>query len=132
MSVNTQVERCYHEAVDLGLLQIPYVYGGDTLRGLDCSKADSWVLRAGGILPGLMGTHELMHTPLLKDGIGANMTLWVVEKPGLAHSLLEFDMPGHGRQYWAARHTGTVVGFYREGFGRAGLVSSGFRPRRRP
>lgn len=132
MSVDIQVQECYAEAVKLDSMGIPYLYGGDTLAGLDCSKADSWVLKAGGVLTSLMGTHELETTPGLLAGEGANMTLWVANTVLLEHSLLEFDMPGHGRQWWAARTKGTTVGFFDLEDGREYLAAAGFKPRRRP
>ena len=131
-AVDHQVQECYAEAVKLDALKILYLYGGSTLKGLDCSKADSWVLKAGGILTQLMGTHELETTDELADGIGANQTLWVANTELLEHSLLEFDMPGHGQQFWAARTKGTLVGFFPLDGGRHYLLAAGFKPRRRP
>ena len=101
----------YAEAVHLGHAHIPYVFGGDTLRGLDCSKAVSWDFRVAGLVHHLQGTWELEHWA--DRGVGRYMTLWVIDSISEHHTILEFDLPGHGRQFWAAQHTGTFVGFYR-------------------
>lgn len=130
MAVDSHVEACYAKAVHLDGLHIPYLFGGDSVAGYDCSKADSAVLIAGGLLSSPLGTKELESWGL--SGIGANMTLWVANTALLEHSLLEFDMPGHGQQWWAARKTGTLVGFFSLEGGRDYLVSAGFKPRRRP
>jgi hypothetical protein len=132
VSVWPQIQECYDEMVRLDALKIPYVYGGATLKGLDCSKADSWVLKAGGILTALMGTHELERTPELADGVGLHLTLWVANTALLEHSLLEATMPGKGQQFWAARTKGTTVGFFDLPSGREYLIAAGFKPRRRP
>lgn len=131
-AVDSQVERCYASAVGVDSMHIPYLFGGNTLKGLDCSKADSWVLKAGGILSRLMGTRELGSTSELANGIGQFMTIWVADTMLLEHSTLEFDMPGKGRQFWTARKSGTTVGFYTLEGGRDYLSAAGFKPRRRP
>ena len=130
MSVDEHITRCYAKAVELDAMHIPYLYGGDSIAGYDCSKADSAVLIAGGLISSPLGTHELEHA--MDSGIGEYMTLWVANTEILEHSLLEFDMPGHGQQWWAARTKGTLVGFFPLSGGRDYLVAAGFRPRRRP
>ena len=130
MSVDQHIERCYEKAVELDAMHIPYKYGGNSIAGYDCSKADSAVLIAGGLISSPLGTHELEHA--MDSGIGQYMSLWVANTELLEHSLLEFDMPGHGRQWWAARTKGTLVGFFDLHGGRDYLVAAGFKPRRRP
>ena len=131
IEVDVQVEKCYAKAVKLDALKIPYLYGGDTLAGLDCSKADSWVLKAGGILTALMGTHELETTPELLAGEGADMTLWVANTALLEHSLLEFDCPvtadSGGQPVRKARSSASSL------LQAAGITRRcRFKPRRRP
>lgn len=130
MSVDAHIQTCYAEAVKLNELHIPYRFGGDTLEGLDCSKAASWVLRTGGLLDELEGTHELARWGL--PGTGANMTLWVANTALLEHALIEFDMPGKGRQFWAGQRSGTTIGFFSLPGGRVYLANAGFVSRRRP
>lgn len=133
MSVPASILACYRTADAIAQKGYPYVFGGGhpgfgpDNGGYDCSGAVSAVLHGGGILGhpgGALGTHELERWGL--SGEGRWMTVWVINHPDIEHTFIEFKIPGRHR-WFAARHTGTIVGW-----APFTLSTDGYVARRRP
>jgi len=106
-----QVAACYAEASRKAAEDWPYVFGGghSSFHGpYDCSGWVSSILHAGGLLGSPEDTKALEFWGL--PGSGEWMTVWVINAEELAHTLIEFNIPG--RHHWSvARHTGTICGW---------------------
>jgi len=83
----------------------PFQPSGSPLA-YDCSGAASDVIHRFAPLPHAMDTGELLTTPLLADGPGEYLTIWIAQYPDvIEHVALQFKIPGQpDHRWWMASH----------------------------
>ena len=86
---------------------VPYVFGGTTKKGADCSGAVSSIFAQAGINIGRMTSGEFKHSPLFSPATGAPQVGDVGVYPG--HVDLYGGDTGPGKDVWSAYHTGGPV-----------------------
>ena len=86
---------------------MPYVFGGTTKKGADCSGAVSSIFDQAGINIGRMSSGEFKHSPLFSPATGAPQVGDVGVYPG--HVDLYGGDTGPGKDVWSAYHTGGPV-----------------------
>lgn len=88
--------------------QVPYVYGGDSKEGADCSGAVSGIYKQAGIDIGRLSSKGLKNSPLFIPTTGPPQVGDVGVYPG--HAVIYGGDTGvQGHDVWSASHTGGPV-----------------------
>ncbi len=80
-------------------------------KGPDCSGGISNILWYAGVLEGQVALDTWHLAKWGSAGKGEFVTVWAVNTSVIQHAVMEFHVPGKPHHWWAATHTGGIVGW---------------------